>query len=143
MELNHLHHEAVPAVFRAPDEIVGAADEWHDYLAKPNAACFVAESERSVVGYCSVEVIDEAHPLAQPHRYARLGVICVMPAFRRQGIAKSLLDTAEAWSRQRGATEMRLFVWKFNQPAAALYESTGFATRSFTMSKALDALDKV
>jgi ribosomal protein S18 acetylase RimI-like enzyme len=136
-ELNRLHHEAAPTVFRAPAEILGAADAWRVLLAKPKEACFVAESDQSVVGYCSVEVFDEAHPLAQPGRYARLGVICVLPAFRRQGVAKSLLNMAEAWSRQHGATDMRLTVWKFNQSAASLYASAGFATRSFTMSKAL------
>ena len=136
-ELNRTHHEAAPSAFRAPEAIVGSYDTWLELLAKPNAACFVAEINQSVVGYCTVEVIDETHPLAQPGRFARLGVICVSPSFRHQGFARSLLATAEKWSAQHAANEMRLIVWQFNQPAASLYESAGFATRSFTMSKSL------
>lgn len=141
MELNRIHYEAAPLVFRSPNEIVGAQDTWLAFLGKPNAACFVVEVDQLVVGYCTVEVADEMHPLAQPIRLARLGVICVSPHFRHRGIARSLLAAAEEWSLEHGAQEMRLIVWKFNQPAASLYESSGFATRSFTMSKALAPTD--
>lgn len=140
-ELNRTHYEAAPSVFRAPEAITGADDTWLALLDKPNTACFVVEVDQAVAGYCTVEVIDETHPLAQPGRYARLGVICVSPSFRHQGIARSLLAAAEAWSAQHSANEMRLTVWQFNQPAASLYESARFATRSFTMSKPLDPVN--
>jgi ribosomal protein S18 acetylase RimI-like enzyme len=136
-ELNRAHHDAAPLAFKAPDAVSENSEYWERYLEKPDTVSLVAKLDGNVVGFITAEVIDETHPLAQPVRYARMGGVCVAPSARGRGIGRSLVQAAENWAVERGAVEFRLTVWKFNGSAIDLYESMGFATRSFTMSKCL------
>jgi len=47
-------------------------------------------------------------------------------AYRRQGIGRSLLQTAVDWARETGVRKLELHVFPWNEPAIALYESFGF-----------------
>lgn len=58
---------------------------------------------------------------------AELLTLCVLPAYRRQGIAASLLDMATGRARELGAGRLFLEVAETNEPARALYASRGFA----------------
>jgi ribosomal protein S18 acetylase RimI-like enzyme len=126
-------------VFRAPADIADNQEYWAQYLAQSGSLSLVAEIDKAVVGFITTEVIGETHPLAQPVRYVRMGGLCVAPSIRGKGVGRSLVAAAERWAIEQGAAEIRLIVWKFNRPAVDLYESMGFATRSFTMSKRLDS----
>jgi ribosomal protein S18 acetylase RimI-like enzyme len=52
--------------------------------------------------------------------------IVVHPAFRRRGIARTLLRTALAWCGEQRASILRLEVRKGNEPAIRVYEGAGF-----------------
>ena len=43
-----------------------------------------------------------------------------------KGIAKSLLQKAEEWSKEKGITRLELTVVEENEPARKLYEKAGF-----------------
>ena len=81
------------------------------------ATHFVALSDGRVVGTCRL--------LASDGR-VRLGRLAVARAVRRRGIARALLDRAEAWARERGAT---VIVLAAQTDAQALYEQAGYRTR--------------
>jgi RimJ/RimL family protein N-acetyltransferase len=87
----------------------------------PNAAVFVAESPRGIVGRLSIA--RDSHP-ASPH-VADLGLMVAAP-YRRRGIGRALLDEAVAWARAAGVTKLELHVFPHNEPAIALYEQFGF-----------------
>ena len=50
----------------------------------------------------------------------------VAPEGRRRGIAGQLLDSAEAWTAESGATTATLWVHRSNNGAQALYRSRGY-----------------
>jgi len=52
----------------------------------------------------------------------------VSSPFRRNGIGTRLVRIARRWAREKGATEMRLGVWEFNEAARKFYETLGFKT---------------
>lgn len=61
---------------------------------------------------------------------ADLLTLAVLPAARRQGVARALLAAALQAAAQRGAARMFLEVGVGNQAATLLYEKAGFSTLS-------------
>ena len=57
---------------------------------------------------------------------AEILTLAVVPAFRRQGIGRALVEAAAAEAARRGAAALYLEVAEDNPDAIALYESTGF-----------------
>jgi GNAT superfamily N-acetyltransferase len=53
------------------------------------------------------------------------------------GIGQALLRRAERWAAERGASELELTVWEFNQDAIAFYEKLGYVTERRTMWKTI------
>lgn len=59
----------------------------------------------------------------------------VWPDYRRGGVAKGLLEMAEAYAVQRGVTHLSLQVPMANTPAIQLYKSAGFQEETLKMTK--------
>ena len=85
------------------------------------ARVFVARTpEGVVVAYCAVWVIfDELH----------VNNLAVLPAWRRQGVARRLLEAVLSAAAREGATRATLEVRASNAAALGLYRSFGFAVR--------------
>jgi ribosomal-protein-alanine N-acetyltransferase len=58
---------------------------------------------------------------------AYIWTIEVLPAFRRIGVARALLDCVEASALEAGCSAVELHVSERNADGLALYESAGFA----------------
>jgi ribosomal-protein-alanine N-acetyltransferase len=86
----------------------------------------VAEDGNTIVGYCGVF-------LPAPGVEADILTVAVLPAYRRQGIAKEFMRQIEAWSQERGASAMMLEVELSNESAIKLYESLGYMKISIRM----------
>ena len=56
--------------------------------------------------------------------------LCVHPAFRRMGIAESLVSTAEKALKKEGIQKIFGLVFKDNDPANAFWESQGYSLRT-------------
>jgi mycothiol synthase len=69
-------------------------------------------------------------------RSGRIEPIGVVPAHQGKGVGRALLEAALIALRQRGATSVRLGVWKRNRTAIQLYRKLGFRRRrrAFFMS---------
>ena len=52
--------------------------------------------------------------------------VCVAPDERRSGVAKKIMDAAEAWLKSLGAPKVMLMVRSGNEAAEELYESLGY-----------------
>lgn len=75
---------------------------------------------REIVGYVGVHVVlDEAEVMN----------LAVLPAFRRRGYAKLLLETALAFCSEAGCAFLSLEVRESNTAAIALYGALGFTQR--------------
>lgn len=86
----------------------------------------VAEDGNTIVGYCGVF-------LPAPGVEADILTVAVLPAYRRQGIAKEFMRQIEAWSQEREASAMMLEVELSNESAIKLYESLGYMKISLRM----------
>jgi aminoglycoside 6'-N-acetyltransferase I len=76
-------------------EIMGAADQ----------ASFVAEHEQALVGFVEVSL----RPYAEGCNSSPVGYLegwYVAPKFRRTGVGRRLVETAEDWARAKGCIEM-------------------------------------
>lgn len=86
----------------------------------------VAEDGNTIVGYCGVFV-------PAPGIEADILTVAVLPAYRRQGIAKEFMRQIEAYAVERQASAMMLEVELSNESAIRLYESLGYMKISVRM----------
>ena len=96
----------------------------------------LALNEGSVIGYAGIMVVAAGVP-------ADLLTIAVLPDFRGQGIAQSMLAALESWAQEKGATEVILEVDTKNEGAIRLYEFAGYekiSTRANYYALGVDAL---
>jgi ribosomal protein S18 acetylase RimI-like enzyme len=123
-----------------PGEDVTAA-----YLAQMWTRCaewqggvFVADVEGRVVGFVTVftrvpyEELDDP-----PGEYALVSDLSVVPPYRGRGIGRALLERAEEFARQKGASELRIGVLARNATARELYRRAGFSEQVVTLAKRL------
>ena len=96
----------------------------------------LALNDGSVIGYAGIMVVAAGVP-------ADLLTIAVLPDFRGQGIAQSMLSAMESWAQVKGATEVILEVDTKNEGAIRLYEFAGYekiSTRANYYALGVDAL---
>jgi ribosomal protein S18 acetylase RimI-like enzyme len=137
-EVNAVHREALPDVFAGPGAPERDLAHWRDAIGQDDErAAFVAERSGAVVGFVNARVLLETSPMKLPTRMCQVGTLGVAAAARGQGIGRALMDHLEAWARERGADEMHLVVWRFNERAARLYAELGFEERCAYMVRRL------
>jgi GNAT superfamily N-acetyltransferase len=109
---------------RARDAIASA-------IADEEAAVLVAEHRGNLLGLCTAYL--ELNSV-------RFGPRCwvedlaVSPAHRSQGIGGVLLDAAETWARERGATHLELDTGLAREDAQRFYERRDPATKGYSYS---------
>lgn len=86
----------------------------------------VAEDENTIVGYCGVF-------LPAPGVEADILTVAVLPAYRRQGIAREFMRQIEQWAIDREASAVMLEVEISNEAAIELYQSLGYRKISVRM----------
>ena len=94
-----------------------------------DVAIWVAEIQGNIVGLAEVYLReDEQDSETVAYRYGYLQSLMVTAHCRGQGIGAQLLAAAEAWSRQQGASELRLETWEFDRGPLGFYERQGYRT---------------
>lgn len=86
----------------------------------------IAEDGNTIIGYCGVF-------LPAPGVEADVLTVAVLPAYRRQGIAKEFMRQIEDWAQEREASALMLEVEVTNESAIKLYESLGYMKISLRM----------
>ena len=94
-------------------------------LAAGNEVMFLAEHEGRTVGILRA-VEAAAAPFLVPDRYCYVSSVFVIPAYRRRGILRLLVDRATVWCRDRGLSEMRLHSVGSRATASAAWDAMGF-----------------
>jgi ribosomal protein S18 acetylase RimI-like enzyme len=107
-----------------------------DRCAGAAGRMFVAEEDGAVVGFVGVlaRVVPEPD---ETQAYAYVSDLVVLPAYRRRGIGRALLERAEAYARGEGARVLRVGVLAKNEAAARLYRSLGFGDYTIQLNKPL------
>lgn len=97
---------------------------------------YLAINDGSIIGYAGIMVVAAGVP-------ADLLTIAVLPDFRGQGIAQSMLADLESWAKEVGATEVILEVDTKNDDAIRLYDFAQYekvSTRANYYGLGIDAL---
>ncbi|MGP8125884.1 MAG: N-acetyltransferase family protein [Nitrososphaerales archaeon] len=92
----------------------------------------VATDGDKLVGYLLFQN-EVRPPLKIAHGLSYVTDLYVRPKYRRQGIAKRLLQSCLDSLRRRRATSVQLKVWHTNSGAIALYRQLGFEDLDITM----------
>ena len=141
-DVDALHREQLPHIFQEPDGPPRDREYMLGVLADESCGFFVAEEqgppEGPILGLVQVIIRNTLPiPILVPRRIAFVETLAVRDGFRRAGIGRALMDHAQHWAEEQGATEIDLSVHEFNQAAISFYHSLGYATSSRRMSKRL------
>jgi ribosomal protein S18 acetylase RimI-like enzyme len=132
------HQQAVPEFFRATDSPPPTRAAIEELLRDGQGAWLLAEHDGRIVGFVTIQLRPAAHePFFTPEARAVVDSLGILPAWRRRGIGRQLMEAAEEWARQRGARRLMLSVWEFNDNALRLYNSLGYTAFTRRMWKAL------
>ena len=97
---------------------------WRGVLMVPERTLHLGRLDGKVAG--SVQLVEPA-PTCEAGRFAAaIDTHFVAPRARGHGLARELLDAAEALARERDYTVMRLDVRATQERAIALYEACGY-----------------
>ena len=135
-QLDGLHRERVPWMFRPPDREPRPPEHIEKLLSPGDAALLVAVEGNEVLGLITIAL--RALPDFPVFLKERRGVIddlVVSPSQRRRGTATRLLRAAEAWVQRAGAPWLVLNVYDVNVEARAFYEAAGYAPYSTRLRK--------
>ena len=95
-------------------------------LADPNFALYAAKADGRYVGWIALAYIPKVSRL-KGHGHVYVDELWVQDDYRRNGIAKALLQKADEQVKIWDAVGVRLYVNTENPNAKALYEQMGFA----------------
>jgi putative hydrolase of the HAD superfamily len=133
-----LHREALPHIFRQPEGPPRARPYFASIVTSEEACILLAQVRGQVVGLVQVLLRETpAIPLLVPRRYAVIDNIVVAKDSRHSGVGRALMEQAQGWAEEQGATLIELNVWAFNQGASLFYERLGYTIASYRMWKSL------
>ncbi len=125
-DVQETHAQAFPERFRSgfPGQVV--AEALAQSIEAPSAYWLVAEKEQ-LIGFLSAEFRNREESWCMvAHRACYLSGIFVAASFRRQGIARALLDELTRETALRGASYIDLDVWASNPGAREAFARLGF-----------------
>jgi GNAT superfamily N-acetyltransferase len=127
VELQNFARGLEPALPEGEQIADAYLDSLFEKCARWCGKVFVAEIDDAIVGFVGVlcRVPPDAPDEARAD-YAYISDLVVLPSFRRQGIAGTLLEHAEAFARGNGAGTLRIGVLARNSIARDLYHRRGF-----------------
>jgi GNAT superfamily N-acetyltransferase len=136
-EFHEFHVGGMPGWLRIPDHRDDREDleALGQVLRSADAAIFVAEAAGQLVGLAEVYCRqDEPNPATVAYTYGYLQSLVVSAPWRRRGLGRQLVEAAQRWARERGATQMRLSTWEFADGPLHFYESLGYTTVKRTLA---------
>jgi GNAT superfamily N-acetyltransferase len=132
MDVQRLHAESHPLVFKMPVEEDYAISFFAEMLVDPTVYIFIAEEARIAVGYILCKLVERPdNPFTYKARILLVDQISVHPDARGKGIGGSLIKQAELLARELKAQRMVLDSWDFNLMAHAFFERMGFQKFNF------------
>jgi diamine N-acetyltransferase len=135
-ELDRLHRAALPWRFRDPGHQPRGLHYFEGLLADEHTTILVAVEQGQVVGFIHAAVREApAFELFVPQKSCLIDNLHVASHRRRLGIGRALVEAAEAWGSQLGATGSELMVYEFNQAARRFFAELGYSVLARRMIK--------
>ena len=127
MDVQRLHAEAHPRVFKMPQSEDYAASFFEEMLADPTVTIFIVEEDANTVGYILCKLVERPdNPFTFPARILLVDQISVSVEARGKGVGTALLKQAKFLARELKAERIVLDSWDFNIQAHAFFERVGF-----------------
>ena len=125
-QVNDIHVEGRPDVFKA-----GFGTEIRDFakviMNGENSDTIVAERNGVICGMVCVDYVNKPEtPYSKARSFYHVQEIAVDVNYRRQGVAKELLEFMIADAKKRKLGKIELDVWEFNDSAIEFYQAVGF-----------------
>jgi GNAT superfamily N-acetyltransferase len=100
-------------------------------IGDPSSAVFVAEQRGELLGLCTA-YLDLNSVRYGPRCWVE--DLAVSPQHRSQGVGGTLLDAAESWARERGATHFELDTGLAREDAQRFYDRREPSTKGYSYS---------
>ena len=127
MDVQSLHAEHHPAIFKMPQNDDFAVSFFEEMLADPVVSIFIAEEDGQPVGYILCKLIERPeNPFTFAMRYLLIDQISVRPEARGIGVGAALIHQAEILAKELSVDRINLDSWDFNLNAHAFFERMGF-----------------
>jgi len=125
-DVQNLHHELYPEEFK-PFDINQAEKAFKRILADSGVTAFLTKKEGKAIGYiiCMIKTRAESE-FQYPNTSLLIDQILVLTAYRKQGVAKALLEKAIDLARDKGISHMELNHWETNAAAGKFFVKNGF-----------------
>jgi GNAT superfamily N-acetyltransferase len=116
--VDKLHRDYLPQRFQEPTGPARDKEFILGLLADQTVEVFVAENDGILLGFVQVAVKDSP-PMSifVPRCYVVVDNLEVKEDFRQQGIGQKLMDKVHRWAISKGASDIELNVYEFNQEA--------------------------
>lgn len=126
--------------FGSKEDVKKYADQSLKDVAEREGSIYFAEIDGKIVGFVLgiVERNEKDTLYILTHKsgaHGWIGEVFVLPEFRKQGIARKLIDRITSDFKSKGCVNVRLYVMADNKLAISAYENLGFLTRDCEMSK--------
>ena len=126
--VQQLHAEALPDIFKAPSADLFAPTKLAALLQDPNSVVAVAEMDGRIVGHIYGAVVNRAeNPFHRADAHMYIHQIGVDNEARRQGAGTALITFIGDRTRALGLSSMHVDHWAFNARASAFFEACGFS----------------
>lgn len=135
-DVQSLHAQHHPNVFRMPDSDEFAIHFFEEMLADPAVTIFIAEENGEVLGCILCKLIERPeNPFTFAARTLLVDQISVHPAAQRHGIGAALMQQADLLAVELNVQRILLDSWDFNMNAHEFFESQGFRKFNFRFWK--------
>lgn len=126
-----IHVNGRPDLFHAGAKYT--VDDIVRMLEDDQKTIFVADTGNDVAGYIFCQFRHVGGSVMRDYLNLYIDDLCVDPKYRRMGIGRALFERARQLACERGAYNIDLNVWAFNESAIAFYESLGMKPSRMNM----------
>jgi ribosomal protein S18 acetylase RimI-like enzyme len=127
-EVQQLHNEALPDIFKTPSERLFPREKLATLLHDSNSTVAVAETKGEVIGHIYGVVMQRAESdFKVADRYMYIQQIGVRKEYRGQGAGSALIAFIEGRAVASAVKGLQLDYWAFNRRAQNFFESCGFS----------------
>ena len=135
-DVQSLHAQHHPNVFRMPDSDEFAVPFFEERLIDPATSIFIAEENGEVLGCILCKLIERPeNPFTFAARTLLVDQISVRPEAQRRGIGAALMQQADLLAVELNVQRILLDSWDFNIKAHEFFESHGFRRFTFRFWK--------
>ena len=137
-EVQELHNEALPDVFKTPSDRLFPREKLETLLRDANSTVAVAESNDDVIGHVYGVIMQRAeNDFKVADKYMYVQQIGVRKDFRGQGVGRALIAFIEGRAVASAVTGLQVDYWAFNTRAQSFFESCGFSASQVLMRRTL------